>query len=127
QGSWPRAALPTLTAASCTITSPITNGYSCLAWAADNSGRWWWPDPMNVGYWPTGVTRAQTVGAFVAAYATLGYTICFDGTVDPTLEKIAIYGTGPAGSEVPTHAARQLASGDWTSKLGRLEDVTHLT
>jgi hypothetical protein len=41
------------------------------------------------------------------------------------MEKIAIYGTGDSGREEPTHAALQLASGQWTSKLGKCEDIIH--
>lgn len=37
-------------------------------------------------------------------------------------EKIAIY-IDSHGK--PTHAARQLSSGKWTSKLGQLEDIEH--
>jgi hypothetical protein len=39
-------------------------------------------------------------------------------------EKIAIYVDGDG---VPTHAARQLSDGAWTSKLGEWEDIRHLT
>jgi hypothetical protein len=28
---------------------------------------------------------------------------------------------------IPTHAALQLESGDWTSKLGDFEDISHST
>ena len=38
-----------------------------------------------------------------------------------------MFGKGSVGHEVPTHAALQLESGDWTSKLGPFEDVTHTT
>jgi hypothetical protein len=37
-------------------------------------------------------------------------------------EKIAIY-TKPDGR--PTHAARQIDSDKWTSKMGQLEDIEH--
>jgi hypothetical protein len=38
------------------------------------------------------------------------------------MEKIAIFADA-TGS--PTHAARQLTSGRWTSKLGEAEDIEH--
>jgi hypothetical protein len=41
--------------------------------------------------------------------------------LEPGLEKIAIFAKGGR----PTHAARQLGSGRWTSKLGRAEDIEH--
>lgn len=126
-GSWPKHELPYLTADSCQITSNASRGYNCIAWAAKDEFHNWWPDPMGVGYWPAGVPRTVTVDAFMQAYMTLGYKLCFDGSLEAGLEKIAIFATGPQGSEIPTHAALQLESGEWTSKLGPFEDVRHKT
>jgi hypothetical protein len=41
--------------------------------------------------------------------------------MEVTVEKIAIYGDGFAFK----HVARQLESGSWTSKLGKLADIEH--
>jgi hypothetical protein len=41
---------------------------------------------------------------------------------EPGFEKVALYADA-AG--IPTHAARQLSGGKWTSKLGRREDIEH--
>jgi hypothetical protein len=38
-------------------------------------------------------------------------------------EKIALYADK---NGLPSHAARQLPSGTWTSKLGPMEDIEHL-
>lgn len=64
--------------------------------------------------------------SFVEAYAALGYTVCEDGSREPELgfQKIAIYVDEDG---IPTHAARQLPNGEWTSKLGRAEDIQHQT
>ena len=45
------------------------------------------------------------------------------------MQKIALFGKlNPAdGSTIPTHAALQLESGEWTSKMGPLEDINHTT
>ena len=70
----------------------------------------------------------MTIDAFMRAYGTLGYTLCFDESLEESLEKIAIYGTTALdGSVIPTHAALQLQSGKWTSKLGPFEDINHDT
>jgi|GEM_PF-3681614 len=54
------------------------------------------------------------------AFATLGYEVCDNVELEPGFEKIALY----AGADgIPTHAARQLQAGPWTSKLGRMEDI----
>ena len=67
--------------------------------------------------------REPTVDAFIAAFQTLGYEPCADGAAEPGCEKIAIYTLNGK----PTHAARQLPSGRWTSKLGKLVDIEHPT
>ena len=77
---------------------------------------------MGVDYWPKDVAREETVAAFVKAYETLGCTTCENSDVEPGFEKIAIF-TKPAGT--PTHAARQLPTGKWTSKLGNRHDIEH--
>lgn len=50
-----------------------------------------------------------------------GYTETDDATFEPEFERIASY----AINGVPEHAARQLASGEWTSKVGKGHDIEH--
>jgi len=126
-GSWSPEELPGLSPKSCKITSEASTQYNCVAWAAKDETNYWWPDPMDVGYWPPGVPRTVTRGAFIKAFGTLGYKKCLDGSLEPHLEKIAIFGTGSSGLEIPTHVALQLESGEWTSKLGPFEDIRHKT
>lgn len=104
------------------ITSPATIEYNCIAWAADDNEAWWWPDLFYQYYWPPDVPREVNINAFVKAFETLGYKVCHTSTYIPGYEKIAIYAK-PSGE--PTHAAKQLESGKWTSKLGGLEDIEH--
>jgi hypothetical protein len=59
---------------------------------------------------------------FEQAYALLGYVRCNDGSREPGFERIAIYEDDRG---VPTHAARQLPSGKWSSKCGRSYDIEH--
>jgi len=103
------------------ITSPASLVYNCPAWAVNDQERWWWPDEMMQGYWPSGAPREETLEAVVAAYALLGFVQCEGADREPGFEKIAIYA---CGSE-PTHAARQLPDGRWASKCGEFEDITH--
>jgi len=63
--------------------------------------------------------------AFVQAYQTLGFKVCFSNALERGVEKIALYGQDRNGIIVPTHAALQLESGAWTSKLGDCEDIEH--
>lgn len=104
------------------IRSPATSGYNCIAWAAGDADRWWWPDPDY--YWPEQASREPTLDAFVAAFRPLGYEVCEDASLEAGYEKIALYATE---SGEPTHATRQLPSGGWTSKLGKSKDIEHET
>jgi hypothetical protein len=124
-GSWPPRDFPQLNILNHVETSPATTRYNCVAWAAGNDTRWWWPDAHNTGYWPPKVPREETIEAFIRAYGTLGYVECNDATLEPGYEKIAIYATHSMGVHSPTHAAKQLPDGRWTSKLGVCEDITH--
>jgi hypothetical protein len=107
---------PRLTADSHRVTSPATTDYNCVAWSAGDTERWWEPGV----YWPV---PAETYGPEVLelAFRSLGYEPCPDGSPEPGFEKVALYAAGA----FYTHAARQLPSGKWTSKLGRLEDIEH--
>lgn len=128
-GSWPPADHPALTDDTYTITSPNARRYNCIAWAAGNDTNWWWPDNRGIGKWPQGIPRAVTMEAFVAVFQSLGYSLCYSSALELGIEKIAIYAKRDpiTGNLIPTHAARQLESGHWTSKMGPLEDITHET
>jgi hypothetical protein len=68
------------------------------------------------------VRRAATVEAFEEAFASLGYTPCEAEDLEAAYEKVALYATAEGG---PTHMARQLPGGGWTSKLGEQVDIEH--
>jgi len=127
-GSWDPAEHPYLTDTNCIITSPKHNGYNCIAWAAGDDTRWWWPVPLRgINYWPKGIPREVTVSAFVSAFGTRGFFPCADGFLEKGIEKIALFAKRSGGALIPTHAALQLESGQWTSKMGTLEDIIHVT
>ena len=104
-------------------TSPATEDYNCIAWAAGFDDAWWAPFPRDSApnFWPPGVPREETVEAFVAVFRTVGFRCCTDGVLELGFEKIAIFADGVCA----THAARQLPDGAWTSKLGPEIDITH--
>lgn len=118
------SAFPKLTKDNYSISSPETPEYNCIAWAICDTEKWWWPDANDIYYWPINAPREETLKAFIAAYETLGYTIYHNAEYEEGFEKIAIY---VDSNGKPTHAARQLESGDWTSKLGQSEDIKHKT
>jgi hypothetical protein len=113
---------PNLAQTSYAVTSPETVVYNCVAFAAGEDHRQWWPDSMNVAYWPNNVSRSETVDSFLSAFRTIGYSPCESAVPDATFEKIAIFVRDDGR---PTHVARQLQDGKWASKLGRQEDIQH--
>ena len=111
---------PRLTPANHRITSPPSPDYNCVAWPAGDTEHWWQPGI----YWPFPVTSEEFgVGALAQAFRSLGYEPEADDSREPGFEKVALYGS----SLLYTHAARQLPSGKWTSKLGGAEDIEHDT
>ena len=113
---------PNLLTDSYSITSPATSEYNCIAWAACDTEAWWWPDAQHLYYWPPEIPRTETLEAFIKAFEIFGYRVCNCIAYEEGFEKVAIY-IDTHGK--PTHAARQLSSGNWTSKLERLEDIEH--
>lgn len=111
---------PELSPGNYSITSPMTEQYNCIAWAAGDTKRPWWPqEPF---YWPPGVLRAETRRAFQDAFQSLGYyQVATSDASEEGLEKIALFEQNGR----PCHAARQLPDGRWSSKLGDLFDIAH--
>ncbi len=127
-GSWEVRHHPNLTDDNCVKTSDADPAYNCIAWAAGDVTRWWWPARRRgISYWPPGVAREETIEAFVEAYATLGFQECANDSFEAGIEKIALFAINIHSIVIPTHAARQLDSGEWTSKMGSLEDIKHTT
>ena len=104
------------------IKSQRSNKYNCIAWAAGEDNQKWWPGVGPHAYWPDDISEELDLQSFVSAFSTLGYKKCSDGNLANGVEKLAIFAKA---SGEPTHAARQLSNGRWTSKLGREEDIEH--
>jgi hypothetical protein len=117
----PSPAFPNLAPGNHRVTSDRATAYNCIAWAAGDDVRWWWPVEAEDVHWPGGVPRVEDLASFAAAFATLGYQPCESDGLEPGWEKVAIYAVG----RFPKHAARQLPDGWWTSKLGKSFDIAH--
>lgn len=63
----------------------------------------------------------MSLDEFGEVFKALGYGVCESSDVEEEFEKVAIY----ANTEGPSHMARQLPSGLWTSKCGDYEDIAH--
>lgn len=102
-----------------TISSSPDPRYNCIAWALGETGRWWHPSAGS--YWPPGVPRLNTFAAWRAMLRQQGFEPTDSEAPEPGVERLALF----AKAGRPTHLARQLASGRWTSKLGPDEDIEH--
>jgi len=114
--------LPNLTAGNHSITSPQDEHYNCVSHAVHEDQVSLWPDDNNS--WPEELPRVETIDAFVRFFTLIGFEeIPITATkITPGYEKIAIFAEAGA---FPTHVARQLDGGRWTSKLGILVDIGH--
>lgn len=108
------------------VTSDDTPAYNCLAWVLGDQESWISPtlfdEDLGLYPWPDGVPRENTPEAWMLALESYGFASCQDAAVEPGQDKVAVYWNEEAQA---IHFARQLASGLWTSKLGRWEDVSH--
>jgi len=100
--------------------SPYSPAYNCVAWALGMTDRWWWPRRPDA-YWPPGCPEEPSISAFKVAFAIFRYEPCPSGRLESDYEKVALYAKG----NEPTHAARQLRNGRWTSKCGKNVDIEH--
>jgi hypothetical protein len=104
-------------------TSPMKSEYNCIAWAYGVDDMWFWPDADGFYYWPDNINRKINLNAFINLFKSIEYIVCENSNFETDFEKIAIY----ANDNIPTHAARQLPNGKWTSKLGPNIDIEHDT
>ena len=101
------------------LTSNSDLRYNCIAWAYGENNKFFWP--KKGCYWPTNIKYEETIGAFIELFASIKYCCCDNQLLEPGYEKVAIY----LLDDIPTHAARQLPTGKWTSKLGLSIDIEH--
>ena len=101
------------------VTSESDEDYNCIAWAIGHNDTWWshLPGYRWIGH------RARGIESLIALFRELGYEECDDDAIESNYDKVALY----AQDGLWTHAARQLISGRWTSKLGMYEDIEHAT
>jgi hypothetical protein len=114
------ACFPGLRGSSYEITSPATDDYNCIGYAAEDDQNNWWP--MWDHYWPPNMPFNDSVDSFTETFCqVLGYEVCAAGDFEPGFTKLAIYAVGDSTK----HMARQLDDGRWVSKLGQERDITH--
>jgi len=118
RNSIPVSEFPNITSQNYKQTSPKAYDYNCIAWAYGRNDVWFQPGL----FWPIS-QRDCTVPTYMKLFESIGYVRCDDALFESGFLKIALYIKG----ENTTHAARQLSTGKWTSKLGGDIDIEHDT
>jgi hypothetical protein len=105
------------------VTSPASDRYNCIAYAAGDRRRRWWPHEDH--YWPFPLPSKVTVATIAESFNLLfGYQGCTSAELEHGVAKIAIFAL--ANGE-PTHRAVQMTGGPdrWRSKIGKNHDIEH--
>lgn len=105
-------------------TSRYDSNYNCFAWAAGETHRRWDPTRARTArnYWPTESRCTQLCDA-IEAFEAIGFQPVDTAICNANRQTITLY----AADGHLTHAARLLANGTWTSKLGDGIDIEHDT
>ena len=101
-------------------TSVKTPIYNCIAWAFKDSQRHWWPNQKR-SFWPIDVNGLTDIEAFEQWLKKDGWEETSEDGFEQGFKKIALY----ILNGEPTHAARIIDNGIWTSKLGSDIDLSH--
>lgn len=101
------------------IIHPPSDTYNCIAYAAGDITDWWSYRPEY--YWPPDVPRSPTIDGLRALFVKRGYKKCNGPKLEPLYDKVALYAEFGAW----THAALQMSSGRWRSKLDVGELIEH--
>lgn len=112
------------------VTSPYDEKYNCISWAMRYTDRWTSPPAGSpyldgVLWWPPTATEGAKITCLVDAFEKEGFVLCDSYDFDKDWLKVALYYNPMTGEW--THAARQLRSGMWSSKLGKANDIEHGT
>jgi len=111
---------PNITGTPYERTSPATNRYNCVAYAVHENHRNWWPNSHM--FWPVRPAKATLNDFKVMLIVMFDFEETETSLYEPGYERVAIFANARG---IPTHAARQLEKGSWTSKLGQWIDISH--
>jgi len=101
--------------------SDPTDIYNCIAFAFGDTQNWWWPKKGYGMYWPPGFPISDSVETLTKIFEVHGYSACDHYEQESGYEKVVIYSRDGRIK----HAARQMKSGRWASKLGEEQDIEH--
>ena len=99
---------------------PPSDQYNCIAWAAGFSDIQLWPGVPELAEqnveWPADLPQDESLASIIAFFESMGYRECEGPDVEAGFEKVALF--ADPEDDYPTHAARQISDGWWTSKMG---------
>jgi hypothetical protein len=102
------------------VTSPC-DFYNCVSHALGRTTGLIWPSQLDAE-WPADIAYSDHISSFTKMLARHGYEPCTSSNIEVGHEKIALY----TKDGFVKHAARQMDSGRWTSKLGYKDyDIAH--
>jgi hypothetical protein len=113
---------PALSASDYSRSSEADPAYNCFAFAVHDTKQYWQKVAVRGYYWP--LERDDRLEDWIEALRLHNFVVTDDWSLEADFEKVCIF-VNDDGS--PEHVSRQLASGKWTSKIGRLEDIEHST
>ena len=93
--------------------------YNCIAFAAGDTSKWWWPDGIN--YWPPWATGTNRIESLIEVFAGLGYEHCDHNDTEGGYQRVALY---EVDGEMK-HAAMQMSNLRWRSKMGQGPVIEH--
>lgn len=93
-----------------------------MAWALNDTTRWWWPEPIATSYWPDPKDSDPSVNALRRMFEARHFVEATRADAEACAVAVALYADeyGEAA-----HVARSLGNGSWTSKLGQRIDAEH--
>ena len=115
------ALFPRLASEGFEIVGEPTTEYNCIAYAAGDTGNWWWPDEDRDSYWPPWATLDDGIDSLQEAFAGIGYELCDESHFEEGFLKVALY----ADEGKFQHAAAQMPNGRWRSKMGQGPVIEH--
>ena len=117
--TWLSVSFPNLRSEGFTVIDPPCDLYNCIAYAANDTSRWWDHTPHR--YWPSYATRSDRIESLQEVFVGLGFEECYDDKVEAGYQKIALY-EDQGGWE---HASVQMPNGAWRSKMGEGPVIEH--
>ena len=115
-----REEFPNLDSEGFEIVEPPSRLYNCIAYAADDVANWW--EPTRGRYWPLHATFSKSIESLREVFVGLGFEQCEDSDAEDGYRKMALYEAQGIGN----HAAVQMSSGRWRSKMGQGPVIEHL-